>query len=127
VNNGNLDDIGQMGIVNEITTDTMQDVTYELNGFKFVWDSDKYQFNLQKHNITFEEAATVIVDPYTEYYADEEHSDDEDRFIAVGYSEKLRLLVVCHCLRGNNSIYRLFSARKASNTERKSYESGDTT
>ena len=106
---------------------SVPDVTYEFNGVRFVWNSEKYQLNYQKHNITFEEAATVIVDPYTEYYADDEHSEDEDRFIAIGYSGKLRLLVVCHCLRDNDSTYRLISARKATNTERESYEGGDPT
>jgi len=101
------------------------DVSYELSGYHFIWNSEKYQINCQKHNITFEEAATVIVDPYTEYYADDEHSDDEDRFIAVGYSGKLRLLVVCHCLRDNDSTFRLISARKATSIERESYENGD--
>ena len=101
------------------------DVSYELSGYHFIWNSEKYQINCQKHNITFEEAATVIVDPYTEYYTDDEHSDDEDRFIAVGYSGKLRLLVVCHCLRDNDSTFRLISARKATSIERESYENGD--
>jgi len=107
------------------TENTTLDVSYELSGFHFVWNSEKYQQNYQKHNITFEEAATVIVDPYTEYYIDDEHSDDEDRFIAIGYSGRLRLLVVCHCLRDNDSIFRLISARKATNAERESYEGGD--
>jgi len=53
------------------------DVSYELSGYHFILNSEKYQVNCQKHNITFEEAATVIVDPHTEYYADDEHSDDE--------------------------------------------------
>ena len=99
---------------------TTLDVSYEFNGYHFVWNSEKYQINYQKHNITFEEAATVIVDPYTEYYADDEHVEDDDRFIAIGYSGRLRLLVVCHCLRNNDSTFRLISARKATNTERES-------
>jgi len=101
------------------------DVSYELNGYHFIWNSEKYQVNYQKHNITFEEAATVMIDPYTEYYVDDEHSDDEDRFIAIGYSGKLRLLVVCHCLRNNDLTFRVISARKATNAERESYENGD--
>ena len=65
------------------------DILFEFNGYHFVWNSEKYQINYQKHNITFEEAATVIIDPYTEFYTDDEHSDDEDRFIAIGYSGNL--------------------------------------
>ena len=113
---------------NENMTDTENselDVSYDFNGYHFIWNSEKYQINVQKHNIRFEEAATVIADPYTDYYADDEHTDDEDRFIAIGYSGKLRLLVVCHCLRDNDSTYRLISARKATNAERESYEGGD--
>jgi len=104
-----------------------QDVSYELCGYHFVWNSEKYQINIQKHNIAFEEAASVILDPFTEYYSDDDHLDDEDRFIAIGYSGKLRLLVVCHCLRDNDSTFRLISARKATNVEREAYESGDST
>jgi uncharacterized DUF497 family protein len=115
-------------LINEDLTDIENpapDVSYDFSGYHFVWSSEKYKQNYQKHNLTFEEAATVIVDPYTEYYVDDEHSDDEDRFIAIGYSGKLRLLVVCHCLRDNDSTFRLFSARKATNIERESYENGD--
>jgi len=120
--------LGVSFVSNEKMTDIENsdlDVSYELSGYHFIWNIKKHQVNCQKHNITFEEAATVIVDPYTEYYADDEHSDDEDRFIAIGYSGKLRLLVVCHCLRDNDSTFRLISARKATNVERESYENGD--
>jgi uncharacterized DUF497 family protein len=117
-------------VSNENITDTGNielDITYELGGYHFIWNSQKYQINYQKHNIAFEEAASVIIDPYTEYYVDDEHLDDEDRFIAIGYSGKLRLLVVCHCLRDDDSTFRLISARKATNAERESYENGDST
>ena len=125
MDNVNMKEDEQTNIINENSNSSSHNVTYEFSGTHFVWDSEKYQLNIQKHSISFEEAATVIVDPHTEFYADDEHSDDEDRFIAIGYSEKLRLLVVCHCMRRSDSVYRLISARKASNAERELYENGD--
>ncbi|MDR1690131.1 MAG: BrnT family toxin [Clostridiales bacterium] len=52
---------------------------------------------------------------------DEEHSNDEDRFVLIGYSEGERLLTVCHCYRYDGEIIRIISARKANKTEHKFY------
>ena len=103
------------------TENTTRDVIYELEGTQFVWDSTKYQLNYQKHNITFEEAATLFLDDDTEYLEDKEHSDYEERFIAIGFSENDSILTVCHCLRDCDLVIRIFSARKATKQERKKY------
>ena len=97
------------------------DVSYELSGYHFVWNSEKYRLNCQKHNVTFEEAATLFLDDDTEYLEDKEHSDYEERFIAIGFSESDSILTVCHCLRDNDSVIRIFSARKATKQERKKF------
>jgi hypothetical protein len=87
-----------------------------------VWDDEKYRINYSKHKVTFEEAATVFVDKDTEYLEDMKHSDNEDRFIAIGFSANEGMLTVCHCLRDNDLTIRIFSARKATRPERKKYE-----
>ena len=94
-----------------------QDVRYELDGQAFVWDSEKYDINKSKHGITFEEAATVFIKDETKYYHDEAHSYEEDRFIAIGISNSDNLLMVCHCMRENDAITRIISARKAEKHE----------
>ncbi|MDR2569289.1 MAG: BrnT family toxin [Oscillospiraceae bacterium] len=98
-------------------TDVKQDVTYILNDVTFVWNNIKYNENIKKHDIRFEEAAEVLLHDDTLITPDIEHSDDEDRDIAIGFSFKLRVLVVCHCLRENGTIYRIISARKATKDE----------
>ena len=88
---------------------------------RFTWDENKYKSNKRKHGITFEEAATVFDDIDALYDSDPDHSDYEDRFIILGYSERERLLLVCHCYRENDEIVRIISARKATSEEHKRY------
>jgi uncharacterized DUF497 family protein len=99
------------------------DVAYELEGTQFVWNSVKNKSNYQKHGITFEEAATVLVDMDTEYLEDEKHSNEEERFIAIGFSANEGMLTVCHCFRDPDLVIRIFSARRATKPERKKFES----
>jgi uncharacterized DUF497 family protein len=87
----------------------------------FDWDERKAKANLKKHRISFEEARGVFSDTRARLISDPDHSEDEDRFVLLGMSESLRMLVVCHCYRENDSI-RLISARKASRHEQKLYE-----
>lgn len=89
----------------------------------FKWDSKNAKENLEKHNVSFEEAQTVFSDPNVRMIFDKEHSGDEERFIILGISSALRLLVVCHCYRENDMIIRIISARKATRKERKQYGS----
>ncbi len=88
---------------------------------RIIWDEKKNQQNIKKHAISFEEAQTVFYDPNGKLIADPDHSDEEDRFILLGLSKNLHLLVVCHCYRENDETIRIISARKAENTEKKQY------
>ena len=89
---------------------------------EFEWDTSKSTSNKKKHGVSFEEAQTAFSDPNARLISDPDHSDDEDRFILLGMSEQLRILVVCHCYRESDTEIRIFSARRAKRTEIKSYE-----
>ena len=88
---------------------------------KIIWDEKKNRDNILKHKISFEEAQTVFYDPEGKIISDPDHSTEEDRFIILGLSKMLRLLVVCHCYRENDEIIRIISARKATKNESKQY------
>jgi uncharacterized DUF497 family protein len=89
---------------------------------RFEWDPRKAAANLRKHGVSFEEARTVFFDESALLRPDEDHSDDEDRFVLLGLSGRMRTLVVCHCYRQDDEVIRLISARKASASERRQYE-----
>ena len=84
---------------------------------RFEWDPDKAKANFTKHGISFEEATSVFYDSWAVEFFDDENSDWEDRFLLLGFSARLRLLIVCHCHRSGEGIIRLISARKASRNE----------
>jgi hypothetical protein len=86
---------------------------------EFEWDSSKAAKNEKKHRVTFNEARTVFDDPRVIYQYDEKNSNGEDRFIAIGLSDKGRLLQVSHVDRG--VAIRIISARKASPNQEKAY------
>jgi uncharacterized protein len=86
----------------------------------FAWDIQKARANLRKHGVSFEEAQTVFEDSHLQLVLDVAHSDDEERFIAIGLCNDGKLLSVCHCYRGDDVI-RVFSARRASASEIKLY------
>ena len=86
----------------------------------FEWDERKASANLRKHGVSFDEAKTVFDDENVKVSSDPQHSDDEDRFIALGLSTKFRLLLICHCYR-RNDIIRIYSARKATALEAQAY------
>lgn len=88
---------------------------------QFEWDKVKSETNAQKHNVSFEEAKTVFYDPDALIVHDPDHSDDEDRFVILGISQYLKLIVVCHCYRSNEEVIRIISARKANRDEIKQY------
>lgn len=92
-----------------------------MKDIRFVWDSQKSKTNLKKHGVGFEEARTVFYDPHAIQYDDPDHSGDEDRFILLGLSARLNVLVVCHCYREKESVIRIISARKADKKEREGY------
>ncbi len=86
----------------------------------FEWDEEKDLSNRRKHGVSFEEAKTIFNDPRSITIADEQHSDDEDRYIDVGVSSRGRLIVVSYTEREPN--IRIISCRKAAKSERKTYE-----
>lgn len=87
----------------------------------FEWDEQKSAINKIKHGISFEEACSVFQDPHALIIPDPDHSNDEERFVILGLSEKLNVLVVCHCYRNDEQTIRIISARKATKTERRYY------
>ena len=88
---------------------------------KFSRDDQKDRANQRKHGVSFEEATTAFADENARLKHDPDHSQDEDRFILLGFSAKLRLLVVAHAYRQNETEVRIISARKAIRKERKQY------
>lgn len=87
----------------------------------FEWDKDKNSSNIKKHGISFEEGQTVFVDENALFLHDPDHSHEEDRFILLGLSSNLRILVVCHCYKKTDEVIRIISARKATRSEQKQY------
>lgn len=92
-----------------------------MNEITFSWDEKKNKENIKKHRVSFEEAQTVFLDENAIRFFDPDHSNDEDRFIMLGMSFKLRVLVVCHCYRNDDTVIRIISARKADKREAKDY------
>jgi uncharacterized DUF497 family protein len=87
---------------------------------EFEWDPEKAAQNLAKHEVSFQDAATVFGDPLAVTYHDPDHSEDEDRFLTFGRTRDGRLVVVSHTDRGDET--RIISARRATRRERKLYE-----
>ena len=88
----------------------------------FEWDERKSESNKAKHKVSFEEAQTVFFDSNARVIFDPDHSQDEDRFIILGLSSALRVLVVCHCVKKGGELIRIISARKANTNEKKQYK-----
>jgi len=87
----------------------------------FAWDRRKARANLRKHGVSFEEAQTVFLDDTARLIDDPDHSDEEDRFVLLGYSFRARCLIVSHCYRESDSVIRLISARRATAPEEEVY------
>jgi uncharacterized DUF497 family protein len=92
-----------------------------MSELRFEWDAKKNRANQAKHGVSFEEAKTAFLDEGARVIADPEHSEDEDRFILLGLSIHLRVLVVCHCYRESESAIRIISARRANRSEQREY------
>ena len=92
-----------------------------IRDIRFEWDEAKSRENKRKHGVSFEEAQTAFRDENAKVYFDPDHSSDEDRFILLGISFSLRVLVVCHCYRENDKVIRIISARKADKREEQDY------
>ena len=92
-----------------------------MSEIQFKWDEEKNKINIKKHEVSFEEAKTVFYDENAKLISDPDSSDDEERFIILGISRTLKVLVVCHCYRESENIIRIISARKAGSNEIKAY------
>ena len=92
-----------------------------INYLKFEWDAKKELSNLRKHGISFEEAKTVFFDENAKLIDDPNHSEEEERFILLGLSHSLRMILVCHCYRSDDNLIRIISARKATARESRAY------
>ncbi|MFI5378059.1 MAG: BrnT family toxin [Tepidisphaerales bacterium] len=88
---------------------------------RFTWDPDKDATNRRKHGVSFDEARSVFLDENAKLIDDPDHSFDEDRFVLLGLSRRLRLLVVCHTYRQEDEEVRIISARKANKHEAAQY------
>ncbi|MCB0325108.1 MAG: BrnT family toxin [Bdellovibrionales bacterium] len=91
-----------------------------MSNIEFAWNKAKATANLKKHGVSFEEAQTVFFDEHARQLPD--HPGVEERFVMLGLSARLRILVVCHCYREDNQVIRILSARKATKREKKAYE-----
>ena len=87
---------------------------------EFEWDPVKAELNLKEHGVSFDEATTIFRDTLSITIADPDHSDSEDRFIDIGMSHRMQLLVVTYTERKDK--IRIISARRATRAERKNYE-----
>ena len=95
------------------------DIVYRLQGLEFEWDENKAVANIQKHGVTFEEAAEIFLDPFYQT-GDASADDNEERDFIIGYTFSLRLLLAVYVERGVRT--RIISARPAIRAERKIYE-----
>ncbi len=93
-----------------------------MQGISFEWDAKKNVSNRKKHRVSFEKTRSVFNDEFARIIRDPDHSEKgEESFVMIGVSDRLRLLVVCHCESNGNTI-RIISARKANSREKKQYE-----
>lgn len=92
-----------------------------MKAISFEWDQTKAASNLEKHGISFNEAKTVFWDPNARIIHDPDHSEEEDRFIILGMSHNMNILIVCHCYKEPNEVIRIISARKATKSESNNY------
>jgi uncharacterized DUF497 family protein len=116
---------GKHPTISRFTRDIAAKCSYTYNvhmdELSFRWDPKKEKLNVKNHGVSFSEATTAFYDEQAIQFFDPDHSEEEDRFILMGFSFKLRVLVVCHCYRESEEIVRLISARKANTNEEQEY------
>ena len=96
--------------------------TTRVRDLRFEWDEAKNAANQRKHGVSFEEARSVFFDERALLIEDPDEVSAEDRFVLLGMSDAVRMLLVCHCYRDREAVIRIISARKASRAERADYE-----
>ena len=89
---------------------------------QFVWDDHKHQINQKKHGVSFEEAKSAFYDECARLLIDPDHSETEERYLLLGMSKQIRLLVISHCYQENDYTIRLISARLATRSEQQQYK-----
>ncbi|EAZ89748.1 BrnT family toxin [Crocosphaera chwakensis] len=92
-----------------------------MNRLRFEWDNEKNKLKQKKHGISFDEAKSVFYDDQAIQFWDDNHSNLEERFLLLGRSSKMRILLIVHCYREQESVIRIISARKATKNESKQY------
>jgi uncharacterized DUF497 family protein len=92
-----------------------------VSALRFEWDPRKNAANRRKHGVSFEEAETAFADDHALLLDDPDHSEQEERFVLLGLSAALRVLVVCHCYRRSGDVIRIISARRAERDEQATY------
>jgi len=108
-------------IVSKFDSTSIYNYNIIIDSLRFEWDENKNNTNKRKHKVSFEEAKTVFEDVEALVIDDPDHSEEEERFIILGFSSKANLLVVCHCYRMDDTVIRIISARKATTRESKQY------
>ena len=93
-----------------------------MSGLRFERNPRKDRANQKKHGISFAEAKTVFLDEFARIIDDPEHTEGEERFLMLGMSIGLRMLVVCHCYIQGREVIRIYSARKATKNEQRYYD-----
>lgn len=96
--------------------------TVHMQELRFEWDEAKNRSSIRKHGVSFQEAQTVFLDDQAIRFYDPDHSAMEDRFLMMGVSFKLPVLIVCHCYMESDRVIRIISARKATRSEATHYE-----
>ena len=94
-----------------------------MEGLTFEWDPDKARQNQSKHGVSFEEAQTAFYDENARLIYDPDHSQAEDRFLLLGLSASMHLVVVSHTYRAEETVIRIISARRATKQEQQQYAS----
>ena len=95
--------------------------TVRMNDLEFEWDAKKDKSNVKKHGVSFEDARAAFYDETAIVFHDPDNTDEEDRFILLGLSVRAGVLVVCHCVRDDDSVIRIISARCADKVEESNY------
>ena len=99
----------------------------ESTDYEFEWDDAKAESNLAKHGVDFMEAMSVLRDPLLMTRFDDEHDEDEERWVSLGRASSGKLLLVVHTFKStgpNSGLVRLISARQPTRREREQYEQG---